>query len=420
MEELDLLESLLSRVPLFKALSPEDISLVKEHFEMIEGRAGDQLCVEGHDGEALYVIESGQVRVHKLTAAGFEEDVAVLGPGDVIGEIAALDGQPCSATATVVDKALFFKMPIAAFTVLRLQASPAIYKVIRSLSLTLCERIRLMNKRTRELQADPERVRQLILRRRRQKDLSSVGLGLMAVPAHTSSSKVPVRPAPSLKPVPRKGKRATASTAPQPILVGDFDPLAHLDPILARVAFLRQLGLLQSLTDAEFVTLAGLLDEESFEDGDVICQEGAKAQGLYILASGRINVCKQLVGDQAQVLATLRPGAMVGEVSLIDGGRRSASCLASGETTLFTLSFSDFERLFSTNNPLAFRFIEIIGIDLSLRLRTADDQFADIFDEEMEAPKVIHKLDRVRKTLDTGEVNQPKLLESLKKLFGFG
>ena len=164
----DLLEEILRKTPLFKGLEPEEVAVLAQHFEMVDRRRGEKLCVEGEPGEALYLIETGRVRVHKMTASDFEESVAELKEGDVLGEIAALDGQVCSATATVTEKALLYRLDISDFTRLRLEASPVVYKVIRALASTLCERLRVMNKRIRELQANPDRVRRLIARRLRQ------------------------------------------------------------------------------------------------------------------------------------------------------------------------------------------------------------------------------------------------------------
>jgi CRP/FNR family transcriptional regulator, cyclic AMP receptor protein len=69
------------------------------------GRAyapGDVLFREGEAGEVMFVIQSGAVRITK-TIAGTDKTLAVLGPGEFLGEMAILNGKPRSATATVVD-----------------------------------------------------------------------------------------------------------------------------------------------------------------------------------------------------------------------------------------------------------------------------------------------------------------------------
>lgn len=57
---------------------------------------------EGDEGEVMYVIRSGAVRISK-TINGDERVLAVLGPGEFLGELAILNGKPRTATAIVVE-----------------------------------------------------------------------------------------------------------------------------------------------------------------------------------------------------------------------------------------------------------------------------------------------------------------------------
>jgi CRP-like cAMP-binding protein len=67
-----------------------------------EYQAGDVLFREGEQGERMFVIQSGAVRITKLMA-GEPKVLAVLGPGEFLGEMAILNGKPRTATATVVE-----------------------------------------------------------------------------------------------------------------------------------------------------------------------------------------------------------------------------------------------------------------------------------------------------------------------------
>jgi CRP/FNR family transcriptional regulator, cyclic AMP receptor protein len=69
-----------------------------------EYQPGEVLFREGEAGEVMFVIQSGSVRIAK--AIGGEDKVlAVLGPGEFLGEMAILNGKPRTATATVVESA---------------------------------------------------------------------------------------------------------------------------------------------------------------------------------------------------------------------------------------------------------------------------------------------------------------------------
>ena len=67
-----------------------------------EFQAGDVLFREGESGDVMYVIQSGAVRITK-DVSGDAKVLAILGPGEFLGEMAILNGKPRTATATVVE-----------------------------------------------------------------------------------------------------------------------------------------------------------------------------------------------------------------------------------------------------------------------------------------------------------------------------
>jgi len=62
--------------------------------------AGEVLFRAGESGQEMFVVRSGEVRVF-LAAKGVEKTLALLGPGEFVGEMSLLTGQPRSATAVV-------------------------------------------------------------------------------------------------------------------------------------------------------------------------------------------------------------------------------------------------------------------------------------------------------------------------------
>lgn len=67
-----------------------------------EYQPGDVLFHEGEFGDVMFVIQSGAVRITKAIG-GDDKVLAVLGPGEFLGEMAILNGKPRTATATVVE-----------------------------------------------------------------------------------------------------------------------------------------------------------------------------------------------------------------------------------------------------------------------------------------------------------------------------
>ena len=91
-------EAILAELPMLKALPEDARGLVIESFEPESFGFGASIVEEGEAGDALYVILSGEARVLKRTEDGGEVSVEMLGPGDVFGEMALLDGIPRTAT----------------------------------------------------------------------------------------------------------------------------------------------------------------------------------------------------------------------------------------------------------------------------------------------------------------------------------
>jgi CRP/FNR family transcriptional regulator, cyclic AMP receptor protein len=67
-----------------------------------EYQPGDVLFREGEAGDEMFVIQSGSVRITK-SIGGEDKVLAILGPGEFVGEMAILNGKPRTATATVVE-----------------------------------------------------------------------------------------------------------------------------------------------------------------------------------------------------------------------------------------------------------------------------------------------------------------------------
>lgn len=95
----------LRSVPLFASLENEAARELRELLTVKDVRAGTELFHLGDKGDAMYLIESGRVRIHIEDSTGQEVTLVELAGGDFFGEMAILDGQPRSADATVIQDA---------------------------------------------------------------------------------------------------------------------------------------------------------------------------------------------------------------------------------------------------------------------------------------------------------------------------
>jgi CRP/FNR family cyclic AMP-dependent transcriptional regulator len=92
----------LKKAPLFTGLDDEAASALSSTMGTVRLNKGDVLFHEGDSGDRLYVVVSGKVKLGRSGSAGRENLLAVLGPGQMFGELSLFDPGPRSTTATAV------------------------------------------------------------------------------------------------------------------------------------------------------------------------------------------------------------------------------------------------------------------------------------------------------------------------------
>src|SRR5260370_12838701 len=95
--------ALLRGVPLFAALDDAAAEDLCGYLHPVELKGGSSLFRVGDSGDAMYIIESGRIRITVTDADGREVILASLGHGDFFGEMAMFDGHGRSADATVTE-----------------------------------------------------------------------------------------------------------------------------------------------------------------------------------------------------------------------------------------------------------------------------------------------------------------------------
>ena len=95
-------DDIVRRAPLFAALDEEaSTSLRRTMAEVRLGRS-EVLFAEGDQGDRLYVIVAGKIKLGRTSGDGRENLLAILGPGEMFGELSLFDPGPRTATATAV------------------------------------------------------------------------------------------------------------------------------------------------------------------------------------------------------------------------------------------------------------------------------------------------------------------------------
>ena len=92
-------ENLIRDVPLLARLPEEELKALASKGHVHNYTNGTAIFHEGDPGDALHIVIEGGVRIVVASPRGVEATVALLGPGECVGDLALLDGRPRSASA---------------------------------------------------------------------------------------------------------------------------------------------------------------------------------------------------------------------------------------------------------------------------------------------------------------------------------
>jgi CRP-like cAMP-binding protein len=106
---------LLRDIPFLVGLSESELSALASSLRKRRFRRNEMLFHKDDPGGALYIILSGSVKVFLRADDGREVTLTLLKPGDFVGELALIDGEPRSADAIAVDPTEVYVLPRAAF-----------------------------------------------------------------------------------------------------------------------------------------------------------------------------------------------------------------------------------------------------------------------------------------------------------------
>jgi CRP/FNR family transcriptional regulator, cyclic AMP receptor protein len=98
-------EVVLRRAPLFDGLDEESARALRRQMSDIKLSRGEHLFLEGQDGDRLYVVLDGKIKLTRTAADGRENLLSVIGPGEMFGELSLFDPRPRTSTASAVTDA---------------------------------------------------------------------------------------------------------------------------------------------------------------------------------------------------------------------------------------------------------------------------------------------------------------------------
>ena len=138
---------------------------------------------------------------------------------------------------------------------------------------------------------------------------------------------------------------------------------------------LEEFGLFKDFNEEELGILKGRLTKRSHRKGDIVSREGDPERDLLFLTRGAVSIGIGLTeGDRLKRLVTYSPGAVFGEVELLDGNSRSANAWAATDSEILHLTPDGLESLRMEHPGIAHKLIMGLARELSLRLRMANEE----------------------------------------------
>jgi len=144
---------------------------------------------------------------------------------------------------------------------------------------------------------------------------------------------------------------------------------------------LKEIEIFYKLTPAQLEMIAGLCQEETHQAGEIVFNEGAHGDELYIILEGAIDILidTTIISSQPEMGAhpitvnTLRRGQSFGEIALVDRGLRSATARAAQDNThLLKITRAELLNLCETDPRLGYQLMYNLAADLAFKTRSID------------------------------------------------
>ena len=174
-------------------------------------------------------------------------------------------------------------------------------------------------------------------------------------------------------------------------LLGSCEQLSHSPQLM------QESPLLQDFTPAEADLLGTRMLRVRAQPGQVLIAEGEVSDWMLVLLVGTVDVDKRRVGagfnshdpSDTTRLAVLREGAVIGEMSMLDGEPRSASCRALSVVEAAVLTRAAVGSLVSSHPAVAAKLLVKLTQLLAQRLRNISSQLVKVLqdrDQKVNAP----------------------------------
>jgi CRP-like cAMP-binding protein len=138
-------------------------------------------------------------------------------------------------------------------------------------------------------------------------------------------------------------------------------------------AFLAEAELFSGLSTAQLERLAAVAETRELHRGDVLFEEGAEPDELFVVVDGRIAIAKRSIDGRESIVALMERGDLFGDFGLFDQQGRSAEARALELSQVVAVPYDALRDLYERAPELLWSVIAM----LTRRLRVIDDALAD-------------------------------------------
>jgi CRP-like cAMP-binding protein len=138
----------------------------------------------------------------------------------------------------------------------------------------------------------------------------------------------------------------------------------------------RKLDFFNEFNDDELQSFLNVCAERTFENGEVIFEEGSIGDEFYIIIRGSVEILKETSSGERQLLAVIEDGSVFGEMSIIDQSPRSATAAVAedGQAELLVIKKVFLEELSLANIDIATKLVLTLIKYISERLRLTSER----------------------------------------------
>lgn len=136
-------------------------------------------------------------------------------------------------------------------------------------------------------------------------------------------------------------------------------------------------GLFNCLSAEEIRAAARHFGSGKFGEGETIFNEGDDGTFMCVVHEGRVAVIKNDQNENPVTLGVEGVGHVIGEMAVLDGERRSASCVAKSDCVLLMLSKDAMDAMLEEQPRIGAKILRAIAVSLSRRMRMAAGKLVD-------------------------------------------